>query len=338
MKIYYDSSLWYTKEKSRKQVEECKSKQKINWEFEYLGQKHYIPYVYRFKKGIVFDIITPIGDEVFKAYIKKYEAVDFSDEAQRGEIEEVHPYQSIKLSKIWINGVKVEKGYSSSASLCSSIQDDEGMYKKFKKAYREILKDEIHFGVERCCIPYPKAAEGFQKFKRIKRGDVIKNLKFETREVERHYHLEKKFKLSSDKPTYEFEMEHPVTKEKYVLSFERGEEDRWQMEDLQCYVTSATYEITPPLKMGERLNIDSSINYSKKPRKKSAYEPESTCSASIGIIGGADGPTVMFLTGKAEKKECFSKITFEAQKEAEFELKEMYITETPRQIYEYERK
>lgn len=207
MNVYYDSSLWCVKESSKKQAGECKCKQKINWAFDYLGQKCYVPYVYRFKKGIVFDVVTPISDESFSAYIEKSKTIDFSDEGQRRKLEEEHPYQPIHVYEIWINDEKIERRNGSSSNLYSPLQYD-----------------------------------------------------------------------------------------------------------------------------------DSSINYTKKPRKKSAYEPESTCSASVGIIGGADGPTVMFLAGKAEKKDCFSKITFEAQEEAEFELKEMYITAAPRQIYEYERK
>lgn len=304
MKVYYSSSLWCTKEHGK---EECKRKQKINWVFDYLGQKRYVPYIYRFKKGIVFDVVTPISDESFSAYIEKSKTIDFSDEGQRRKLEEEHPYQAIHVHEIWINDEKVERRNGSSANLYSTLQYDDGMYGQFKKAYREILKDEMHFGIQRFCVPYPKATEGFGKFKRIKRGDVINSLKFETYQVEKRYPIEKSFKLSSEKPIYELEIEHPVTKEKYVLSFERGEEESWQMEDLQCYATSAAYEIKPNLKKGERLNFDSSINYTKKSRKKSVYEPESTCSASVGIIGGADGPTVMFLAGKAEKKNAFLK-------------------------------
>ncbi len=333
MKVYYKSSLWYTGENRGKKEAECRCKQKINWAFEHLGQKCYVPYIYRFKKGIVFDIITPVADEVFQAYIEKYNAIDLQDKHQRRQLEEERPYQTVDIAEIWINGESGDR-YSSSAKFYSPLENIDENYKKLKKAYREILKDEIHFFIERVCVPYPNIATGFQKLKRPKRGDVIYSLKIESHEVDRDYPLEKKFKLSATQPTYEMEIIHPVSKEKYRLSFEIGEQQCFKVEENQLHTTVASYEINPPIKNGDRLYFDNSLDYRSKSQCK--YEPEGA--RSIGIIGGADGPTAFFMTSKVKKRSCFSKITFEFQEEAEFELKSMYITVVPRQTYEYHKK
>lgn len=343
MKVYYESSLWYEQRKysgrqrskySKKQGDKYGRKQKINWKFNYLGQKCYIPYVYRFSKGIVFDIITPVDDAALRNYFEKCKGVDMTDDIQRRSLEDEHPYQPVHIAEVWINGEKVEKGFRATSELYSPLHYNDGMYQVFKKAYREILKDEIHFGVSRFCVPYPKVATRFQKFKRAKRGDVILSLKLKTQEVQKYYPLEKSFELSPMQPTYKLEIEHPVNKEKYVLSFEREEQESWLVKGRQLHVTSANYQIKPPLKEGERLDFNSSISYKSEP--KSLYEPASA--SSIAIIGGAHGPTVLFISGKEERRSCFSKITFESQEVAAFELQGMYIKDMPRQTYEYEKR
>ncbi|WP_454054895.1 hypothetical protein [Clostridium sp. Marseille-Q7071] len=56
MKIYYNSSMW----NRGKGI--CGLTQRVNWQFEFGGTKRYIPVIYRFSKGIVFDIITILDE------------------------------------------------------------------------------------------------------------------------------------------------------------------------------------------------------------------------------------------------------------------------------------
>ena len=57
------------------------------------------------------------------------------------------------------------------------------------------------------------------------------------------------------------------------------------------WVSSVQYETSPPLREGETLCFDSSISIS---RKGEGFSPDAAEHASIGIIGGADGPTALF--------------------------------------------
>jgi hypothetical protein len=73
MKIYYNSSLW------------SKGKglwgwpQRTNWQFEYAGAKRYIPAIYRFSEGIVFDVITILDEARLREFFEKHEAIEEKD-------------------------------------------------------------------------------------------------------------------------------------------------------------------------------------------------------------------------------------------------------------------
>src|SRR5690554_1130108 len=102
MKVYYESSIW------------GKGKgifglpQRTNWQFEYAGTKHYIPCIYRFSKGIVFDIITILDETKLRQFFEKYEAIEEKlTPLERRCAEQDHPYQPISVKEIWINGEKV---------------------------------------------------------------------------------------------------------------------------------------------------------------------------------------------------------------------------------------
>ena len=180
MRVAYSSSLyeWPTKEKGKVQ--------RLNWQFSYLGQKRIIPCIYRFKRGIVFDLFTLVEEGAWTAFYNKYQAKEEErlSEAERRRIEEEHPYQSFSLAKVWLNEEVAKKGYSASGGFYSSLEPNKKMYFALKKAYARELKGSSCFGCERFCIPYPQKAEGFRKFRRLRRGDYIHHLKFITCEQE----------------------------------------------------------------------------------------------------------------------------------------------------------
>lgn len=70
MKMYYNSSLW-DKGKGFYGLP-----QKVSWRFEHAGTRRCIPVIYRFPKGIVFDIITFLDETKLREYLEKYEAIE----------------------------------------------------------------------------------------------------------------------------------------------------------------------------------------------------------------------------------------------------------------------
>ena len=62
MKVYYDSGLG----NGSKGL--AGLPHNVNWQFEYAGTKRYIPSIYSFPKGIVFDIISILDDKKFHEF------------------------------------------------------------------------------------------------------------------------------------------------------------------------------------------------------------------------------------------------------------------------------
>ena len=92
--------------------------QRTSWQFEYAGAKRYIPFIYHFSKGIVFDVITILNETKLREFFEKYEDIEETlTPLQKRCVEQEHPYQAVPISKIWINGKQVEGGYSSSGSM-----------------------------------------------------------------------------------------------------------------------------------------------------------------------------------------------------------------------------
>ena len=93
---------------------------------------------------------------------------------------------------------------------------------------------------------------------------------------------------------------HPETQILHTLYLQKEELERLPG-DTPLWVAPILYEIRPPLSPGEELCFDSSISIPQT-GDGFGFSPEATGSASIGIIGGADGPTAIF-TGGLHTKE-----------------------------------
>lgn len=90
MKVRYDSGLW------DRGMGIGGYPQRVNWEFDYAGATRIIPVIYRFSKGIVFDILTPLDENKLREYYGQYGDDDtkLSDE-ERSQAERDNPYQDI---------------------------------------------------------------------------------------------------------------------------------------------------------------------------------------------------------------------------------------------------
>ena len=343
MEVYYSASLWV------RPRGKTGTKQVLNWSFSYLGRKRIIPCAYRFSKGIVFDIITLIEKEELEAFAKKCEGINEKElsQNQRRQLEQEHPYKEVSLAEIWINGKRVERGYSSTGSIQMPFLHDSDELKPIKSAYKRNLKHTSCFACQRFCVPYPKEAKARMRIRRQERGDVINTLKLVTHEEQIFYPIGQRFQLSDLDKTKEIKFKHPTKEREHTLYFQIEESIELPEQAMlgeKFYVTSATYEIVPALNEKEGLEFDSSISYKRKATH--VYEPESA--SSIGIIGGASGPTSIFLAGKGEElpkgphgvtlHTCFSKISTDKGESAQFILQGIHITNHPKEYYEYKRK
>ncbi len=299
MKTYYNPSLWG----NEKGKGLCGVPQKVNWKFEHAGARHFIPIIYRFSKGIVFDIITLLDEAKLRGFFEKYEAIEETlTPLQQRCAEQEHPYQSISAKEICINGKRAEGGHSSSSAVSIPWGSQDEELSPVREAYSTLLKDRTCFACERFCVPYPEAGSKVQKLLRFFRLSRIKSIKLSTWPVQWFLPLDINFEIPDKESTREVCFVHPETGVTHTLYFQDSELVEMPMGkdgSRSLYTVQATYEIDPALPQGDSLQFGSSIQYAEPP-EEGRFSPHGA--SSIGIIGGSCGPTAIFLAGNDREK------------------------------------
>lgn len=289
MKVRYDSGLW------DRGMGIGGYPQRVNWEFDYAGATRIIPVIYRFSKGIVFDILTPLDENKLREYYGQYGDDDtkLSDE-ERSQAERDNPYQDISIKEIRINKKPVIEGYSSSCALIVPWNEDKSL-SPIRRAYRRYMKDTSCFACQRYCVPYPGDNSAISKLKKFLRLERIRNIEFATFPAYKFFPLDMRFEITGQDFQKELKFRHPVAGTVHTLYFQSPEEIEVPLDGTgarRFYVTQLLYETYPPLPDGDSLEFDSSTQYTAIPSADGLIMPESV--SSIGIIGGADGPTAIF--------------------------------------------
>lgn len=296
--VHYNYSLW-SKENGLPGLP-----QKVNWHLEYLGFKRSIPVIYRFPKGIVFDIITILDEAELREFFKKYESIEKTmTSLERRCAEQEHPYQAVSVKEIYIDGKQVEEiSSSSSISIPWAKGNDLDI---IRKLYPSILKDRTSFACQRFCIPYPETVSKTQRLLCFLRLNKVNSMKISTNSVDWFYPLDIHFKISDKENEKTVCFNHPVNGIEHTIYFQNSElmEIPLGSDGKQTfYAIRMMYEIEPALPQGDRLQFNSSFQYKVKHNNsiKGRFNPEAA--ASIGIIGGADGPTAVFLSSAGQEK------------------------------------
>lgn len=295
MKVYYDSSLWC----ERRGL--CGFPQRVNWQFEHRGVKRFIPVVYRFSKGIVFDVITIIDENRVNEFFEKYEAIENQlTSIQKRCAEQEHPYKAVPIKEILINE-KQSGNYSSSGTVSIPWLQKSDDLSFLRKAYSSILSDVSCFACERFCVPYFKTNSIAQKLMNFFRLNSVKNVKISTYPMQKFFPLDIHFQILVEEKQNEISFKHPVTGITHTLYYQDVEFVEMPLGEngnRRFYVTQSLYEISPELPHGDTLQFNSSIQFSKT--LEDNFSP--TAASSIGIIGGADGPTAIFVSAKDKEK------------------------------------
>ena len=289
MKIKYSYSLW---EEERGL---SGSPQKVNWRFDYKGNKCIIPYIYRFSKGIVFDVITFLDEKALHDFFDKYESIEKNlTSFQRKCAEQEHPYQTLSIKDIWVDGKQIEGDRSFSSMVDIPWSDrDSSITSVLRKGYESVLDGCESYGMQRYCISYPKVDSKVQRIMRFFRLNRIRNIKFTTMPVKEFSPLNITFQLSDKVKEKEIEFEHPKTGIIHRLYFQNPEPVEIPMEakkNQNIFVVNVNYEIEPALSEGDTLKFENGV----KNQELINGEFNSGSAAAIGIIGGVSGPTAIF--------------------------------------------
>lgn len=272
--------------------------QRVCWEFDHAGVRRIIPLIYRFSRGIVFDILTPLDENRMREYYGVYgnDEVNMSDE-ERYRTERKHPYQDVSIKEIRINKKPVEEGFNSSCVFIVPWDQDKDL-SRIRKAYSRYIKNTSCFACHRYFVPYPRENSGISKIKRLLRLERIKSLEFSTWPVHEFFPLNMRFDMTEQDIQKELKFRHPVTGTLHTLYFQlpkKMEIPLVNTNDRRFSVMQLMYETDPPLPEGDSLRFDSTTRYEAMPSGKDMILPKAV--SYIGIIGGADGPTSVFIGG-----------------------------------------
>lgn len=287
MKVYYDSGL-RSKGKSLHGLP-----QRTNWEFEYAGDKRYISIIFRFPKGIVFDVITVLDEIKLREFFNKHEAIRKTlTPLQQRCAEQEHPYQAIPIKEIWTNGKHVAGGYSSSGTVSMPWLKPDDELMPVRKAYSSILKDITCFACDRFCVPYPKTDSKARKIMRFFRLDRVNSMKLVTHSVSRFYPLDIHFEMSAGENPKTVCFKYPITGVTHTLYFqyvECVEVPAGAVRNRSLYAMQSMYEIEPALPQGDTLQFNNSIQYTEPADDR--FSP--IAASSIGIFSRAGGFAVL---------------------------------------------
>ena len=334
MKIDYDSDIWNQFSGIRYR------KQKVNWRFEYAGMQCVIPAVYLSPKGIFFDIFSFVDEKRLRKFYDRYRSVedDLTPSETRCALQE-HPFQPIPIEEIWLSGVKSENGISYSHAVSYPYMQQEEWSEPLRRAFPSLLNGERPFACQRVRLDYPGKNPG--KLLRRLRLNRIKGIRIDTAAFPWFYPLDISFELPAGNADKQVDLTDPATGTAHRLYFSDTVIKQFPFgQPHGLYTMLARYEIDPALPERSSISFKSSISFDQPIQEellKTADISADECSlktpgslrsaAAIGIIGGADGPTSIFVSGKEKRRlygphglqlhDCFSIPAF-AEKDAGF--------------------
>lgn len=292
--------------------------------FEWNGEKWYVPAVYACGKGLVVDICMQAEPEDIKAFIEKWDLYnesekEFTREEQR-QIEKEHPLSVDFRFEVLLNGkpLKRYRGQGISRIPESCLQD--GMY--VESEAKQVLE---HYGLDlsrgwmihRCSFPWAtKRKPNIKSLELIlKRGMAdINGMRFHTPEVGES-----------------ISFVHPVTGIQHILTVHEYESQEIEQRhfhgdnmDFPTHYKVMTYTLSPDISGMNFMLKDCAEGDSPRLKKRNPNEfaPVAVCSAAIGIIGGADGPTAVIVSGGTDAKlhTACSSLHFEPADDIEWEI------------------
>lgn len=306
MKVYFDSSLWRTK--GRKP---CKVRWDIDAVFTDGGLTRYVPAVYCFQQGVVFDILTIVEEKAITEYYEKYKdwekKADTLSDTQIQKIRQDNPYQDMCLKGVWMNGEREQHLSYSSTGYLPVIREEEerSVILEMKEAYSDYLGGTESFFCQRVCVE-------------TERDFTAESLDHIQLELTRKHEIFVLNQETTAAPGEERCMQfiHPLTGVSHrVYIYDLQNLSVPEVFDGRLEYSLATAEIVPGLGKGEQLKFDASMSCVSTETKKGA----------VSVIGGQSGPVSVFFAGKrtehksrygGDMQPCFSKPYWKEEKDS----------------------
>ena len=316
--VYYEHGFWNRNAKGKPGEEIV-----INKTFSWGDEMWHIPAVYSCSKGLVVDFCIEIQPEKEKAFIDKWYPVLSKDEnisnELREQIEQENPIDVNFRTHLQVNGKPVIAKHGNSVQWLPKSCLPDGVRNESES--KEIIR---HYGLDerkvwsfhRWSFPWSSKRKPEIKSVRLKleRGPVtIQGVHFKNPSVGDV--------ISFVHPISD--TEHKLT----VLAYEKQEFPRqgFQHEEYEFPTlhTAMTYTLEPELP-GRNFQVRDCIQNEQPKRKpRNQFEPQANYDAcAIAIIGAADGPTAVFVSGgqNSEQHRVLSALRFEHADDIEWKI------------------
>lgn len=261
----------------------CGREIKIKYSFDWADSQWIIPSVYVCREGLVIDYCRRIEPSDIKEFIDKWNLnsenfCNFTKE-ERLRIEYDNPMEFDFRSAVNLNGTELKLSHSSSVTYNPCLPEATmSETKDIVKRYG--IDSDYGWTVYRCCYPW-------EKKQKIREFSV-------TMAQEKVNIPGERFSVHAAGDTFCFtygSTEHTLTVREYenhVIDVSGLNQNDTEY-PTDCAVM--TYTVTPEIPDGTMSLIDCDDGDSPRTKQKDRFQPESSAAASIGIIGGADGPT-----------------------------------------------
>lgn len=316
--VYYDHGFWNRNAKGKPGEEIV-----INKSFSWGDEVWHIPAVYSCSKGLVVDFCVEIKPEKVKTFIDKWYPTLEKDEKltneAREQMDQENPMEIGFRPCLFLNGKEIIAKHGTSISWIPESCLPDGLIREIES--KEIIK---HYGLD------ATQAWSFHRWScpwATKKKPEIKSimLKLE-RDLVTIQGIHFKNPSVGDVITFVHPIhntEHKLT----VLGYEKQEFPRqgFQHEEYEFPTlhTAMTYTLEPELP-GRNFQVRDCIQNEQPKRKpRNQFEPQANYDAcAIAIIGGADGPTAVFVSGgqNSEQHRALSALRFEHADDIEWKI------------------
>lgn len=266
------------------------------------SERWQIPAVYLCQQGLVVDYCLEAAPEQMQAYIDKWdlynEASNHYTHAQREQMERENPVHGDFYGRLTCNGKALENGSS-----CGITWLPDSCLPEGTRCQPEAEAILTHYGLD------PSRAWSFRRWSYPWNGAGQEPLQGLTLRMERCPEAFSGATFVAPEPGTSIPLVHPATGESHVLTvhslqWQELPERVWNephMEYPRQFLTMG-YTLEPDIHSRGFLVRDCAEGDQPRRKQQAPGAPETTCAASFGIIGGADGPTAVFVGGSAPRQ------------------------------------
>lgn len=293
-KVYFDGGFW-----GHDGCDECGMEFSLNKQFTWGDALWYVPAIYSCDKGLVVDFCMQVPAECIRSFMDKWQlpaenhGIDLTDEQQM-QIDADNPVAIHMKPRVVLNGTEIILTHGCGVSWNPFLPEGHNPWA------RSAIQ---HYGLD--------PAYGWAIWRAAFLWTPLRKPQIKTLSVTLmkgplaisgpHFHV------SASGARFEFT--HPTTGARHTLTVQEYEQKEMPNNrfkgDYECpeHYILMCYTLSPDLPDGAFIVTD--CKRSDKPRQKYTNPSGSSASGvcvSVGIIGGADGPTVLFVGGSEQGK------------------------------------